>query len=63
MSSGTLPRFAQQFLGAHLLQIRVLLERRIQVVHVRLMMLPVVDLHRLRIDVRLEGGEIIGERG
>ena len=39
----------------------MLLERRIQVGNVRLMMFPVVNLHRLRIDVRLECGEIVGE--
>ena len=38
-----------------------LLERGIQVGDVRLMMLPVMDLHRLRVDVRLERGEVVWE--
>jgi hypothetical protein len=31
------------------------LERLVRVVHVRLVVLAVVDLHRARVDVRLEG--------
>ena len=37
-----------------------LLDRRVQVVDVRLMMLAVMDLHRLRVDVRLE--RVVGVR-
>ena len=61
MSSGTVRERADQLLGALALQLRVLLERGVQVVHVGLMMLAVVDLHRLRVDVRLERGEVIGQ--
>jgi hypothetical protein len=37
----------------------MLLERRVQVVHVRGVVLPVVNLHGLRVDVRLERAEIV----
>jgi hypothetical protein len=37
----------------------MLLERGVEVGDVRLMMLPVMDLHRLRVDVRFERGEVV----
>ena len=63
MSSGTADRFANQVLGALALQLGMLLERRVEVVHIRLVMLAVVNLHRLRVDVRLERGEVVGQGG
>jgi hypothetical protein len=50
---------ATQLLDGLRLKVRVLLQRRIQIVHVCLVMLPVMNLHRFRIDVRLECGEIV----
>ena len=41
----------------------MLLERRVEVVHVRRVMLAVMNLHRLRIDVRLERSEVVRKRG
>src|SRR6266511_1191936 len=41
----------------------MLLEGGIEVVHVGLVVLAVVDLHRLRIDVRLERPEVVGQDG
>ena len=38
-------------------------ERLVRVVDVGLVVLVVVDLHRLRVDVRLEGGEVVGKGG
>ena len=38
-------------------------KRGVQIGDVRLMMLPVMNLHRLRVDVRLERGVVIRERG
>ena len=61
MSSGTASEVLDQILGALALQLGVLLERGVQVVDVGLMMLAVMDLHRLRVDVRLERGEVIGQ--
>src|SRR5690606_32773080 len=40
---------------------RILLERRVQAVDVRLMILPTVNLHRLRVDVRLERAAVVGQ--
>jgi hypothetical protein len=42
-------------------EIRVLVERRIEIRDVGLMMFAVVYLHRLRVDVGLERVETIGE--
>jgi hypothetical protein len=41
----------------------MLLERRAQIVDVGLVMFPVMDLHRLRVDVRLERSEVVRELG
>ena len=54
---------AAQIVDALALQLGMLLERGVQVGDVRLMMLPVMDLHRLRVDVRLERGEVVWELG
>ena len=62
MSSGTRVDAADQILGALLLQLGMLLQRGVQVVHVRRMMLVVVNLHRLLVDVRLERGVVVGQR-
>jgi hypothetical protein len=40
----------------------MLVERCIQVGHVRLMMLAVMNLHRSRIDVRFQSIESVGKR-
>ena len=50
---------AQQLVERLLVQLGVLVERGIQVVDVRLMVLRVVDLHRLPVDVRLERGVVV----
>jgi hypothetical protein len=41
----------------------MLLERGVSVGDVRLVMLPVMNLHRLRVDVRFERGEVVRELG
>jgi hypothetical protein len=56
---GHLIEATQQVLGPQIGQVRIRLERLVQVVDVRLMMLVVMPLHRLGIDVRLES--IVGE--
>ena len=63
MSSGTGAEVLDQILGALALQLRMLLERGVQVVDVRRVMLAVMNLHRLRVDVRLERGEVVRKRG
>src|SRR5712691_6383591 len=45
---------AQQILGALRLQFGMLVQRRVQIGDVRVVMLPVVNLHRLLVDVRFE---------
>src|SRR5262249_36057531 len=54
---------AQQILDALRLQLGMLVQRRIEIRDVSLMMLAVVNLHRPRIDVRLERIEWVWERG
>ena len=44
-------------------EVRLLFQRRVQVIDVRLMMFSVMNLHGLRVDVRLERGEIVGKLG
>ena len=44
----------QQFLDALRLQLGMLLQRGVQVRHVRVVMLAVMNLHRLLVDVRFE---------
>src|SRR5690606_2802872 len=44
----------KQLFDGFVLKLGILLERRVQPVDVRLMVLGVVDLHRLRVDVRLQ---------
>ena len=44
-----------QLLDRLLLQIGIRLQRRVQVLHVRAMMVVVVDLHGALVDVRLQG--------
>ena len=38
-------------------------QRRVQLVHVGLVVLVVVEPHRLLVDVRFEGGIVVGQRG
>ena len=45
------------------MQLGVLVERGVQVRHVGLVVLAVMDLHRLRVDVRFERCEVVGQRG
>ena len=54
---------AAQLLDALRAQLGVLLERGVQVGDICLVMLPVMNLHRLRVDVRLERAEVIRELG
>ena len=62
MSSGTRVDVAKQILDALRLQLGMLLERRVQVGDVRLVMLAVMNLHRLLVDVRFERIGRVGER-
>ena len=62
-ASGTVFTLLHQIVERLARELGRLLDRRVQVVDVRLMMLAVMDLHRLRVDVRLERGEIVGKRG
>ncbi len=50
---------AQQVFEGLLVQLGMFVERSIQVVDVRLVVLAVVNLHRLRVDVRLQGREVV----
>jgi len=54
---------AQQILDRPVLQGRIFLQRRVQVGHVRAVMLLVMDPHRQLVDVRFEGVIRIRERG
>ena len=51
---------AAEILDALALQVGILLERGVQIIDVRLMVLPVVDLHRLRVAVGLERARGVG---
>ena len=52
--SGTVLMLLQQILDALRLQLGMLLERGVQIRHVGLVMLAVMNLHRLLVDVRFE---------
>jgi hypothetical protein len=54
---------AQQIVEALRVQLGMLVERRVQIGDIRLVMLPVMDLHRLRVDVRFERSEVVRELG
>src|SRR5215472_2147828 len=54
---------AQQLLHGPVAELGVLLDRPVQIVHVRGVVPVVVDLHGLRVDVRLERVEGVGQRG
>ena len=41
----------------------MILQRVVQIRDVSLMMLPVMNLHRLRVDVRFKRGEVVRELG
>jgi hypothetical protein len=58
---GNRAEIAEEVVERLRLQLRSLLQRGVQVVDVRLVMLPVVNLHRLRVDVRLEGIRRVGK--
>src|SRR4051794_29651411 len=68
VADGSAHGFGKGIDGAHevvqrfLRQIGGLLQRRVQVVDVGLMVLSVMDFHGLRVDVRLERGEVVGKR-
>ena len=51
-----------QVVQALLMQLGVLVERGIEVGDVRLMMLAVMDLHRLAVDMRFERGGVVRQR-
>jgi len=53
---------AEKVLDRLLGQLRMLLQRAVGVVDVRLVVLVVMDLHRLGVDVRLQRIEAIGKR-
>ena len=53
---------AQQFVDRHLREVRVPASGLVQVVHVGLVVLVVVNLHRQRVDVRFERIEGVGQR-
>jgi len=53
---------AEEVLDALAAELGVLLDGGVQVVDVRLVMAVVVDLHRLRVDVRLQRAELVGKR-
>ena len=53
----------QQILDALRLELGVLLQRRVEIGHVRVVVLAVVNLHRLLVDVRFERIGWIRERG
>ena len=52
-----------QVIEALVMQLGMLIERRVQVGDVRLVMLAVMNLHRLAVDVRFERREIVRQRG
>ena len=55
--------FGDELLDRLLLQIGVRLERRVQVRDVCAVMLVMMDPHRLLVDVRLQGGVVVGQGG
>ena len=62
MSSGTVLIALIRSSMLLLLQLGMLLERGVQVVDVRRVMLVVMDLHRLLVDVRLERVVVVRQR-
>ena len=54
---------ANQIVEALVVQLGMLVERVVQIRHVGLMMLAVMNLHRLGVDVRFERGKIVRQRG
>ena len=54
---------AAEIVDALRLQIWMLVQRRVQIGDVRLVVLSVMDLHRLRIDVRFERSEVVRKFG
>src|SRR4029453_6948976 len=54
---------ATELVDALRVQLGMLVERGVEISDVRLMVLPVMNLHRLRIDVGLERGEVVRELG
>ena len=63
IASGRLSMPAEQLLQRFLLEIGMRLERRVQVLDVRVVVLVVVDPHRLLVDVRLQGVVGVGQGG
>src|ERR1041385_4332260 len=59
---GHAAQVAQQVFEVLVGQLRVLAQRVVEIVDVGLMMLAVVDLHGLRVDMRLERPEIVRQR-
>ena len=63
MSSGTLATPFTQIVEALVVQLGMLVERGVQIRHVGLVMLAVMNLHRLRVDVRFERRKVVRQRG
>jgi len=53
---------AKQLLEPLFIQRGMFVQRRVQVADIGLMVLAVVDLHRLRVDLRFERGVVVGQR-
>ena len=52
---------SQEILDRQIEKTRMLLERAVEVAHIRGVMFPVVNLHRTRIDVRFERVKRVGQ--
>ena len=63
MSSGTVAMPLHQVVEALGVQLGMLVERGVQIRHVGLVVLAVVNLHGLRVDVRFERRVVVGQRG
>ena len=61
MSSGTVPML-HQLVEALVVEFGVLVERGVQIRHVGLVVLAVMDLHRLGVDVRFERRGVVRQR-
>ena len=63
IASGSASRFVDQLLDRLALVVGVVLQRGVQVGDVGRVVLVVVDLHRLGVDVRLQGPEVVRQGG
>jgi len=53
---------SQEFFDGRGAKVSVRLDGRVKFIHIRLMVLPVVETHRRRVDVRLERIKVVGKR-